>query len=225
MAFADLLKEARIRAGLSQKRLAQAVGVSVQAYQKWEYGENMPTPARREALAAALKISVHDLVLLETNTDPRDVTVLFQTLLKEERPVPPGGWPLDSSTLDRFVVDPTGVFRLPAKYFKGYDPGQPPFGLIAGDECLESAGIVRGDTVVVNPLEKLTQGAVALCYWYGVLCFFKCYKLGDGDDFEIVLRNDKGDKRLNREEQARGGLKFLGPVAAIIKARPVCTPY
>lgn len=38
MTFAELIKNARIKKGLKQAEVAQLVGVSTWAYQKWEYG-------------------------------------------------------------------------------------------------------------------------------------------------------------------------------------------
>ena len=50
------LLSARLAARLTQRQLALRVGVSVSAYQKYEYGQRTPTPAVQRRLARALHL-------------------------------------------------------------------------------------------------------------------------------------------------------------------------
>lgn len=48
-------KEARLRLGLTQQAMANAMGLpSVRTWQKWEYGEREPNSAARQMIAALL---------------------------------------------------------------------------------------------------------------------------------------------------------------------------
>lgn len=60
--FAERLIRARKRAGLNQTELARQVGVTPQAVQKWETGENTPRGKRIQAIADILDISVQELI-------------------------------------------------------------------------------------------------------------------------------------------------------------------
>lgn len=63
-----LIAEARKEKNLTQKDLAQALHVSVQAVSKWERGLNFPDIALLEPLAELLDLSVSELLSGERNT-------------------------------------------------------------------------------------------------------------------------------------------------------------
>ena len=52
----------RRRAGYTQERLAEELGVSRQAVSKWETGASEPSTANLRALAALYQVSMDDLV-------------------------------------------------------------------------------------------------------------------------------------------------------------------
>lgn len=56
MPLKDILKTLRYKAGYTQSQLADRVGVSMQGYQKWEYGQSIPSPDKIKPLAAALDV-------------------------------------------------------------------------------------------------------------------------------------------------------------------------
>lgn len=60
--FAQRLERARTRVGLNQSELARLLGVSPQAVQKWEGGENIPRGKRMQAIASHLKVSIEELL-------------------------------------------------------------------------------------------------------------------------------------------------------------------
>lgn len=57
MKFKDRLKELRIEKDLSQKQLAQIIGVSQKAIDFWEKGENEPRASYIFALAVLFGVS------------------------------------------------------------------------------------------------------------------------------------------------------------------------
>lgn len=59
---ASKLADLRLAAGLTQRQLAEAVGVKTLAIVNWERGQNSPPAKRRPALAEALHCSPDDLI-------------------------------------------------------------------------------------------------------------------------------------------------------------------
>lgn len=60
--FKDKLRECRKRKGFSQTQLASRIGVTRQAVSRWESGDDTPGLTRLAALAAALDVSLNDLL-------------------------------------------------------------------------------------------------------------------------------------------------------------------
>lgn len=59
----NLVRELRIRRGLTQQDLAEALGVSFQQLQKYERGSNRMGASRLVQVAAALQCSIKDLFM------------------------------------------------------------------------------------------------------------------------------------------------------------------
>lgn len=55
------IRELRIKAGLTQSRLAQLLGQTQQAVARWEAGEAMPRSDKLQQLAEILDCSIDDL--------------------------------------------------------------------------------------------------------------------------------------------------------------------
>ena len=62
MTFGEKLKDARLKAGLSQEELAQRMSVSRSAVAKWETDKGMPDVANLKAIAGLLDVSVDYLL-------------------------------------------------------------------------------------------------------------------------------------------------------------------
>ena len=58
---AEAIKKARIESGLSQEQAAAAVGIKVQNWQKYEYGEREPKESMLEKIASALGVGIDKL--------------------------------------------------------------------------------------------------------------------------------------------------------------------
>ena len=92
--FGDRLRKLRKKSGLTQEKLADAVGVSLLTLFRWEKGERSPRIDEIKALAKALGVSEADL-------------------LNKPPPVhKPGEWVISFKTVTRFddkeVIDLTG---------------------------------------------------------------------------------------------------------------------
>lgn len=62
MSTAKLIREGRLKLGLTEQKFADAVGVSRAAVQQWERGKTAPNRARQAAVARKLGISVTQLM-------------------------------------------------------------------------------------------------------------------------------------------------------------------
>ena len=58
---AEAIKNARIAAGLSQEQAAEKVGIKVQSWQKYEYGQRMPKDEMLERIAQVLGVNINVL--------------------------------------------------------------------------------------------------------------------------------------------------------------------
>lgn len=63
------LKKRRLAAGLSQKDLAERLGIVQSAISAWESGEKMPRASQLPALAFALRCTIDDLYREEDAPD------------------------------------------------------------------------------------------------------------------------------------------------------------
>lgn len=59
--FCKNIKTLREKAGLSQEQAAEAVGVNIRTYQRYEAGDASPTDPKKELLAKAFRASISDL--------------------------------------------------------------------------------------------------------------------------------------------------------------------
>jgi transcriptional regulator with XRE-family HTH domain len=59
------LKAWRTRRFLTQKRLAEKVGVPYQTIQRWESGQSFPRPAHLQRLCGALEVTPDELLTPE----------------------------------------------------------------------------------------------------------------------------------------------------------------
>ena len=82
MVSAQLLREARLRAGLTQAELAARAGVAASAIGRWERGEAGPS---LERIVALVRAAGFDLTFSITPSDPHD-RVLIRRSLRQSPP-------------------------------------------------------------------------------------------------------------------------------------------
>lgn len=61
MTVGEKIKTARIKKGLSQRQIAEQLGVSQPSYLEWEHGDSVPNWARMKSIAKILEISLDEL--------------------------------------------------------------------------------------------------------------------------------------------------------------------
>lgn len=66
------LKEARVRAGMTQREAAEKLGITNAAISMWESGKNSPRFKRIKELAALYGVAVSEIVGDGNNDDQRD---------------------------------------------------------------------------------------------------------------------------------------------------------
>ena len=80
------LKQLRQRAGISQEKLAELVGVSTNQLQKYESGSNMMNTEKLQAVANALTVPVQEFFIDGDETMP--LAVSEKLLLDSYRAIP-----------------------------------------------------------------------------------------------------------------------------------------
>lgn len=71
MRFCDRLKEIRQKVGMTQAEAAEAAGVAVPSYQRWEYGTFEPRVSELRKLAEAFGVRVSTLL----GDEPEVITI------------------------------------------------------------------------------------------------------------------------------------------------------
>lgn len=93
MEFTERLKQYRESAQLTQRQVAEKLGISQQAYGDWERGVKMPTHENSKKLAKLFNITLDTLMGEESeeDVDLSEVELLFRTtsegLTEEEKEV------------------------------------------------------------------------------------------------------------------------------------------
>jgi transcriptional regulator with XRE-family HTH domain len=69
MTLAELLKDRRRRRFLTQKALAEQLGVTLNTVQRWEMGTSVPFPKQQQGLVAVLELVPEELLDAITATE------------------------------------------------------------------------------------------------------------------------------------------------------------
>ena len=70
----NFIRELRTKKRLSQKDLANQLGVTVAAVSKWENGKNIPDISNLKAIAVLFEVSLTEIINGEINSAPPSVT-------------------------------------------------------------------------------------------------------------------------------------------------------
>lgn len=60
MTLGEKIKTARLKKGLSQRQVAEQLGVSQPSYLEWEHGDSVPTWARMKSISKVLEVSLDE---------------------------------------------------------------------------------------------------------------------------------------------------------------------
>lgn len=65
----SVIREARVRCGLSQIAAADAIGVTKQTFLKWEHRRTFPTSDKLPLISSVLKVPIQNLVSNDLNIE------------------------------------------------------------------------------------------------------------------------------------------------------------
>lgn len=199
----DKVKEARESARLSQKGLAEKIGVSEYTIIRLEKGRREARMSELEKIAEVLNVPLSDL--LNDAPMPSNVT-----------PVPPPSGRMISvpllspefaaccgegiPTYSEIQNEPDEIFRYTIAELGGvYDEMRPPFAVRADGACLEKSRIFDGDILIFNPALEPRQGQICIVCWDGALSAKKVVRAANGN---IQLFSDVDAFTIDAKEAA-----------------------
>lgn len=232
--FGKRLTEAREKAGLSRKELADKLDVGQNTIWRWEAGERQPSIEKIQALARVLGVTTDELM---TTSTPENTNAPAETKPGEganDKQIDMTGWltiPIVSrewtaccgagiSAAD-ITNESEGAIKVDRKMFYRLDDRRMPFAIYCDGDCLESANIRDGYLAVINPAEEPMNGAIALVSLAGSLSLKYFNAMPNGD---VLLRSDRGSRRLTAEEMDRDEFAVLGVLADVHQGRPKILP-
>ena len=110
MPIGDKIKEHRIKNNLTQRELADMLGVSVQAVSKWERGNGTPDPVHITTLAKSLHITIDEL--FDYRDRLKELNDLWHDVERKHKPGSAELIEFDEKALKEFPNDKTFLFRL-----------------------------------------------------------------------------------------------------------------
>ena len=201
MTIGEKVKAAREEKRLSQKALADKIGLSEYTVIRLEKGRREPRPSELEKIAEVLGVpvaSLYDAVPMKTDV------VLLPAPTGRQIPVPllspevtaccGSGIPM----YDEIQNSPEKVMMFSISDLGGvYDEMRPPFAVKAEGCCLEKSRIFDGDILIFNPAAEPRQGQICIVCWGGALSAKKVVRHGDGS---ITLYSDADEFHLSPQE-------------------------
>lgn len=138
------IRARRLHLGLTQEALAEQVGVSRQTVGKWEDGQATPDLANAGALAAALGVSLDDLVG-------------YEAAASQGAPMPPAG----KHIFGTVTVSERGQVVIPkeARDLFGFGPGTSL--VMLGDEEQGGLALMRADSFLagIQAMRAMVEGS------------------------------------------------------------------
>ena len=201
MTIGEKVKAAREEKRLSQKALADKLGLSEYTVIRLEKGRREPRPSELEKIAEVLGVpvaSLYDAVPMKSDVTPLPMPTGKQIpvpLLSPEVTACCGdGIP----TYDEIQNSPEKVMMFSISDLGGvYDEMRPPYAVRADGACLEKSRIFDGDILIFNPAAEPRQGQICIVCWGGALSAKKVVRHGDGS---ITLYSDADEFHLPPQE-------------------------
>lgn len=217
MAFKDVLKQLRYKAGYTQQQMADLLYISTTAYQNWELGKSLPSPNRIQSLAKSLDVDPQILLSEIVPTPgvrvvqkPTGRTVPVPLLSREVTACCGAGIP----TYDEVQNAPVKTYSYTISELGGtYDEMRPPVAIYADGACLERARIQDGDVLVINPALEPRHLQICVVNWRGALSAKRVQLNSDGS---VDLRSDYDTYHIDAEEAADPDrFNIWGPVVEV----------
>lgn len=201
MTIGEKVKAAREEKRLSQKALADKIGLSEYTVIRLEKGRREPRPSELEKIAEVLGVpvaSLYDAVPMKSDVTPLPMPTGKQIpvpLLSPEVTACCGdGIPLYSEIQN----SPEKVMMFSISDLGGvYDAMRPPYAVRADGACLEKSRIFDGDILIFNPAAEPRQGQICIVCWGGALSAKKVVRHGDGS---VTLYSDADEFHLSPQE-------------------------
>lgn len=201
MTIGEKVKAAREEKRLSQKALADKIGLSEYTVIRLEKGRREPRPSELEKIAEVLGVpvaSLYDAVPMKSDVTPLPMPTGKQIpvpLLSPEVTACCGsGIPM----YDEIQNSPEKVMMFSISDLGGvYDEMRPPYAVRADGACLEKSRIFDGDILIFNPAAEPRQGQICIVCWGGALSAKKVVRHGDGS---ITLYSDADEFHLSPQE-------------------------
>lgn len=156
--LAERLRNERERRGLTQKVVAQALGVQRSTYSRWEKGNREPDIETLHKLANFFETSVAYLLGEATEEIAKNISSNCETF-----PVP------------IFASISAGSFSIMQEQIEGWTAitqeeaaGGQYFALRVKDECMKASRLQTGDIVIVRRQLTVKDGQIAVVLWPGI---------------------------------------------------------
>ena len=211
------VKEARRNAGISQKALAELIGVHEVTLIRLENGQKKIKLHELEKIATALNVPLSELI--DVPDMPSDVTpvvlprgrmISVPLLSREVTACCGAGIP----AYDEIQNAPDEIYRYSISELGGiYDDLRPPVAVRADGACLEKSRIFDGDVLIINPAVVPRQGQICVVCWDGALSAKKVVRNDDGG---VTLYSDVDTFKLSAAEVAEPSrFSIWGPVVQL----------
>lgn len=192
------IKEARMQKGLSQMDLANMLGTTQAAVSKWELGARFPRRKTLEQIASLLGVSVaylmgEDAAELEPSVDaptkddlsgnisaPEKITEFISVPVIDMRACAGLG-----TSHEYEDIEVERILPLPAQLVGAiaHDAERRPFAVHIDGDSMSDAGLYDGMLAVVNPVEDVYSGDVAMVCFGDMqdVAIKRVYYYQDGD--------------------------------------------
>lgn len=226
------IKYAREKARLTQEELGKAFGKSKWTVIRIEQDKAEPSYAELEKIAHATGVTAVDLLdphwPEHVSYPPKPGEGEKRTIISMDDwitvPIVSREWTAccgTGITAADITNENEGVIKVDRKIFYRLDDRRMPFAIHCDGDCLESAGIRDGYLAIINPAEEPANGAIALVSIGGSLSLKYFNAMPNGD---VLLRSDRGSRRLTAEEMDRDEFAVLGVLADVHQGRPKIRP-
>ena len=221
MAVGERVRVAREAAGISQKSLADKIGVSEYTIIRLEKGRRAAKSDELEKIATALDVPLSYLVGIDGGeapmpsdvtplTVPRGRMISVPLLSREVTACCGAGIP----AYDEVQNPPDEIYRYSISELGGiYDDLRPPVAVRADGACLEKSRIFDGDVLIINPAVTPRQGQICVVCWDGALSAKKVVRNDDGG---VTLYSDVDAFKLSAAEVSEPSrFSIWGPVVQL----------
>jgi transcriptional regulator with XRE-family HTH domain len=221
MAVGERVRVAREAAGISQKSLADKIGVSEYTIIRLEKGRRSAKSDELEKIATALDVPLSYLVGIDDGeapmpsdvtplTVPRGRMISVPLLSREVTACCGAGIP----AYDEIQNAPDEIYRYSISELGGiYDDLRPPVAVRADGACLEKSRIFDGDVLIINPAVTPRQGQICVVCWDGALSAKKVVRNDDGG---VTLYSDVDAFKLSAAEVSEPSrFSIWGPVVQL----------